>query len=101
MPSTPVPLGGDSVSVIRLREVQLRTGLARSTVYDLIAKGLFPRPIALTAGSVAWITHEIDGWLAERIAARDRPQQQQGKRRRGRPRKQVAAPAGDGQGLVK
>ena len=30
------------------------TGLSRSTIYDLMAKGEFPRPVKLTAKAVAW-----------------------------------------------
>lgn len=46
--------------------------LGRSTVYDLMAKGKFPRPIK-TGGTrgVAWIKAEIDQWVADRVAERD------------------------------
>ena len=42
------------------------TGLARSTIYDLMAKDQFPRPIKLTAKAVAWPESAIAEWLAQR-----------------------------------
>ncbi len=54
---------------LRCPEVQRVTGLSRSTVYDLIAKGLFPRPVKLTNKAVAWPEGVIAEWLAQRAAA--------------------------------
>ena len=51
---------------IRRPEVQALTGLSRSTIYDLMAKGAFPRPVRLTAKAVAWRDSEIADWLAQR-----------------------------------
>ena len=57
------------VTILRRPEVQARTGLSRSTMYERIRQGEFPRPISLGAKAVGWLEHEIDAWLAERIAA--------------------------------
>ena len=51
---------------IRRPEVQNLTGLSRSTIYDLMAKGTFPRPVRLTAKAVAWPERAIAEWLAQR-----------------------------------
>ena len=51
---------------IRRPEVQKLTGLSRSTIYDLMAKGAFPRPVRLTAKAVAWPESAIAEWLAQR-----------------------------------
>ena len=51
---------------IRLKEVQHRTGLGRSTIYRWMDEGRFPKPVRLGARSVAWIEHEIDEWLMSR-----------------------------------
>lgn len=48
---------------LRLKEVQHRTGLGRSTIYRWMEEGKFPKPVRLGARSVAWIEHEIDQWL--------------------------------------
>ena len=54
---------------LRRRAVEQLTGLSRSSIYDLMAKGLFPRPVRLTAKAVAWPESAIANWLASRKAA--------------------------------
>lgn len=60
-------IGG--VALMRRHAVQIRTGLPTSTLYDLIGKGEFPKPIALTPGRVAWVAAEVEIWIAQRISA--------------------------------
>lgn len=55
--------------LLRRKDVQARTGLGRSTIYALIKEGKFPKPIQLTARTVAWTQSSIDEWVEERIAA--------------------------------
>ena len=55
--------------VLRRRQVEARTGLGRSSLYALIAGGQFPTPIRLSANTVGWLEHEIDGWITERTKA--------------------------------
>jgi len=50
----------------RRPEVEARTGLARSTLYDWMKAGTFPKPIALGTRLVAWRESDIDAWLAAR-----------------------------------
>jgi len=57
--------------IIKRREVEGRTGLPRSTMYDRIKRGDFPAPVPLGARSVGWLEHEVDAWLADRIAERN------------------------------
>jgi prophage regulatory protein len=57
--------------ILRRAEVEQATGLPRSTIYDAIAKGTFPRPIKLSERSVGWLELEIVAWQKARIAARD------------------------------
>jgi prophage regulatory protein len=49
--------------IIRLPEVKFRTSLPRSSIYDLIKKGLFPKQIKLMSRSVGWLESEIDEWI--------------------------------------
>ncbi|NOQ93190.1 MAG: AlpA family phage regulatory protein [Methylophaga sp.] len=60
-----------STIIIRLNDVKKMTGLSRSSIYDLISKGLFPKQIKLTPRSSGWVLSEIQQWLDDRIAARD------------------------------
>jgi len=58
--------------MIRLKQVRGRTGLSRSSIYGLIARGLFPRQVVLVPGgrSVGWLDDEITDFLVQRIAQR-------------------------------
>lgn len=63
-------------TIIRLKQVQERTGLSRSTIYDKINPKsprhdpLFPKQLNLGIGSVGWVESEITAWLDERKNAR-------------------------------
>jgi prophage regulatory protein len=54
---------------LRMREVSLLTGVPRSTLYLLISRGDFPRPVALTRRLVAWKASEVEAWMAARSVA--------------------------------
>ena len=56
--------------LISLKDVMTRTALSKSTIYQLIKDGAFPKQRAITTRRVAWLVHEIDSWLSERINAR-------------------------------
>lgn len=56
------------VRILRLPEVQRRTGLSRSTIYVRLDQGRFPKPVSLGARAVGWIESEVDEWIRERIA---------------------------------
>lgn len=45
------------------------TGLARSTIYALIANGEFPSPFKLSSGTSAWLESDIQTWLRGRVEA--------------------------------
>lgn len=57
--------------ILRRPKVEKRTGLSRSTIYLLIKKGTFPKPIKLGERSVGWVEAEVDAWLEGRIQQRD------------------------------
>lgn len=57
--------------IMRLKEVVEKTGLAKSTIYNLISQGSFPKQIELGARSVGWIDNEIEDWLLAKIEQRD------------------------------
>lgn len=54
-------------TLIRRKQVQARTGLSRSGMYQMIAEGAFPGSIKIGARSVGWVQSEIDEWVASRI----------------------------------
>ena len=53
--------------LIRRKEVERLTALSRSRIYDLMSKGVFPKPISLGTMSVAWLESEIYDWITNRI----------------------------------
>lgn len=55
--------------ILRRKQVEARIGLSRSTIYDGVNAGTFPKPINLGRQSVGWIEAEVEQWLRERIAA--------------------------------
>lgn len=59
--------------LIRIREVMQKTGLSKTTIYDLMAAGRFPRTVRLSARCVALVECEVDAWIASRIAERNNP----------------------------
>lgn len=63
---------GSALTLLRLTEVRRRTGRCRSDIYRDIAAGKFPAPVKLGERASAWPEHEINAWIAERIAARER-----------------------------
>ena len=57
--------------LLRLPQIIAATGMQRSTVYDAIREGRFPKPVPLGGRMVAWSSDEIAEWIDARIAARD------------------------------
>lgn len=51
------------VKLIRLADVQKLTGMARSTIYERMAQGAFPRPLRLSVRHVAWKEQDILHWI--------------------------------------
>ena len=57
--------------ILRRAEVERSTGLPRSTIYELIARGTFPRPIQISARAVGWLESEVADWQKARVEERD------------------------------
>jgi prophage regulatory protein len=55
--------------MVRLPAVLEITGLAKSTLYKKMADGQFPRSVKIGPRACAWIWSEINGWVADQIAA--------------------------------
>ena len=59
-------------TILRRRQVEARTGLARSTIYQYIQEGAFPQPVQLGPRAVGWIEAEVSEWIRARLkVARD------------------------------
>ncbi|MGN5084925.1 helix-turn-helix transcriptional regulator [Aeromonas sp. 31P] len=55
--------------IMTREEVTKATTLSRSTMYQMISDGHFPKPIKLTAGRTAWLESDIAAWINSRISA--------------------------------
>lgn len=64
-----------TVTILRRKQVQARTGLPVSTMYSMMDKNspyydrTFPTQIHLSASSVGWIESEVEAWIESRIRA--------------------------------
>ncbi len=53
--------------MLRRPEVERETGLKRSTIYELMAKGSFPKQVRIARRAVAWPSAEIERWKREQL----------------------------------
>jgi prophage regulatory protein len=51
---------------VRMAAVVRMTGLARSTIYRLMAEDKFPSPVRLAKRAVAWRRIDLEQWSAGR-----------------------------------
>lgn len=57
--------------LIRIKEVQALTSLARATIYKYIQEGAFPKQVSLGANAVAWVEEEVLTWIEGKVLERD------------------------------
>jgi prophage regulatory protein len=71
---THVPIG--RVTILRRKQVEVRTGLSRSSIYAKLRLNplrpkdydpTFPRPISVGSKAVGWVEAEIDAWLQGQV----------------------------------
>ncbi len=60
-----------SPKILRRPAVETITGLSRSTIYQNMQTGKFPKPIRLGAKAVGWLESEVHQWIEARTAERD------------------------------
>lgn len=54
--------------LVRLPEVEGMTGCKKSTIYELMRAGKFPKSVRLNARMVAWAETAVLQWVQDRIA---------------------------------
>ena len=70
----PVPAGqklAAQLRVIRHKQVCEKLQISSAKLFDLIAKGVFPRPFTLVPGgrAVGFLESDVDQWILDRKAA--------------------------------
>jgi len=58
--------------ILRLKEVIHLTGLSKSTIYDRMQTGDFPKAVPLGGRIVGWSDEEINGWIQSKIESSNR-----------------------------
>lgn len=59
-----------SHQLLRLKQVEQKTGLKRSQIYLYMKDDTFPHSIKIGPASVAWLESEIDEWINLKLANR-------------------------------
>jgi prophage regulatory protein len=52
---------------LRRKQVETRTGLSRSTIYQYVKDGAFPKPVPLGPRAVGWLESDVSQWIAARV----------------------------------
>ena len=69
MSQTPV-LPPNERRILRLEEVEAKSGFKRAHIYNLMKEGKFPKALRLGIRAVGWDSVEIDSWITERLKER-------------------------------
>lgn len=56
----------DDIRILRLPEVKRITGLGRTSIYQMMKDGIFPRSISLGSRAIGWKFGDIREWLESR-----------------------------------
>ena len=69
MSQTPV-LPPNERRILRLDEVEAKSGFNRAHIYNLMKKRQFPQALRLAVRAVGWHSIEIGQWIDERDSSR-------------------------------
>jgi prophage regulatory protein len=58
--------------VLRLPATSEKVGLGRDSIYRGAREGWFPKPVKISERASGWLEHELDAWIEQRTAQRDR-----------------------------
>ncbi len=66
-------VSGTYVQVIRHNEVCKKLQLSSAKLFDMVARGLFPKPFTLIPGgrAVGWLEKDVDQWVLDRKNAQE------------------------------
>jgi len=57
-----------SIQILRHAEVRTKLNVSSAKLFDMVAKGLFPRPFQLIPGgrAVGWLESDVNQWIQDR-----------------------------------
>ncbi|PKO74644.1 MAG: transcriptional regulator [Betaproteobacteria bacterium HGW-Betaproteobacteria-15] len=64
MNQEPPAQANHSERLLRLEEVESRSGLKRSSIYTKAGAGEFPAPLKLSRRCTRWKSSEVDAWVS-------------------------------------
>lgn len=59
----------EGLAILRIQQVMQLTGLSRTTIYEMMAKGTFPKQVQLGPRTIGWRVYDIREWLLTRQTA--------------------------------
>lgn len=64
---TTINQSAPSPRVLRHKDVREKLGLSESKLFDMVAKGLFPKPFPIVPGgrAVGWLESTVYAWILE------------------------------------
>jgi len=62
------PSSSKPLVLLRRKQVEARTGLGRTTIYNRMKAGSFPRAVNIGLRAVAWYEGDIEAWIERQIA---------------------------------
>ena len=54
------------MKILRRPEVVRLVGVSQATLYRLISRGMFPRPVRVSTRLTGWRSDEVEDWLVSR-----------------------------------
>ena len=66
----PTPSPTPERRILRLDEVEAKSGFKRAHIYNLMKKRQFPQALRLGVRAVGWDSIEIDQWIDDRVNSR-------------------------------
>lgn len=56
---------GDDVLIVRHKQVRQKLQVSSAKLFDMVAKGQFPRPFSIVPGgrAVGWLEGDVDAWI--------------------------------------
>jgi prophage regulatory protein len=65
-----IPIAGSrdkDISIVRHKDVKQKLKISSAKLFDMVAKGLFPKPFPIVPGgrAVGWLESTVDGWILE------------------------------------
>ena len=61
----------ESLRIVRNAQVRAKLDVSEAKLFDMVAKGLFPKPFPIVPGgrAVGWLETDVDSWILEQKRA--------------------------------